>query len=450
MANNTLSETIPLLAQLPTLARDADNNAVATYNQQLIDNLKRQLELQPSANILELIPRVYHDHWSQKQEFKRPEKNLSKLGKLNEKTLSVLTKRFNTDPEFDMITPGRYKLYSQERSELNPPSTFDAFLKKNAANINVQEEIERSGEPARVIYALSPELNELLEQHAERDLSCHKTNGTNGTNSLTNSFKKLIHTAQHIAQMGTRGAILKLNNNIIAKVIKPRESHDHAEYLSLLYLATNLPDFPSPKPHGFIQIGKFQVLLMSYIPSTRLTEVWSHLSNEEKAGLRSQIGDNFARLRRLQEPDGKPIGSLEQHIVKERRRFEEWCPRKLNSVEEHEDWRWSFAPRADPVFVQFLRGFLKRSSQHVFSHGDLSTENIMVKEDSSSKWVLSGIIDWEHSGFYPESFECQTVAIEHQPGDWSMWLPDCISPAKFPLEWLVNRYLTILQLNLPH
>ena len=126
------------------------------------------------------------------------------------------------------------------------------------------------------------------------------------------------------------------------------------------------------------------------------------------------------------------------------------CPRHLNSLKEYEDWQWSFASRAGPIFIQFLRGFLepRKSSSYVFSHGDLRTDNIMVRQNSNDKWVLSGIIDWEHSGFYPKSFESQRVAIVHEPSDWPMWLPDCMSPKEFPLEWFVDRHLGFIQLFL--
>lgn len=39
----------------------------------------------------------------------------------------------------------------------------------------------------------------------------------------------------------------------------------------------------------------------------------------------------------------------------------------------------------------------------VFTHGDIGTDNIMVKQDpdSSGQYIVTGIIDWEASGFYP-------------------------------------------------
>jgi aminoglycoside phosphotransferase (APT) family kinase protein len=39
----------------------------------------------------------------------------------------------------------------------------------------------------------------------------------------------------------------------------------------------------------------------------------------------------------------------------------------------------------------------------VFTHGDVRADNIMVKRDPdiNDRYVVTGIIDWEFSGFYP-------------------------------------------------
>ena len=41
----------------------------------------------------------------------------------------------------------------------------------------------------------------------------------------------------------------------------------------------------------------------------------------------------------------------------------------------------------------------------VFPHGDLPSANIMVKQNTDGGYTISGIIDWEVSGFYPEYIE---------------------------------------------
>lgn len=66
------------------------------------------------------------------------------------------------------------------------------------------------------------------------------------------------------------------------------------------YLAKNAPDIPAPRPHGFIELGPFRLIFMSYIPDMTLTQAWPQLSHEDKLSIRSQLNDIFRRLRSLQ------------------------------------------------------------------------------------------------------------------------------------------------------
>jgi aminoglycoside phosphotransferase (APT) family kinase protein len=80
----------------------------------------------------------------------------------------------------------------------------------------------------------------------------------------------------------------------------------------------------------------------------------------------------------------------------------------------------------------------------VFTHGDLKKSNIMVQKDPShaDAYTVTGVIDWEESGFYPEYYECTTLSngqsIDHDD-DWYLYAPDSISPLRFPERWLVDR-----------
>lgn len=67
----------------------------------------------------------------------------------------------------------------------------------------------------------------------------------------------------------------------------------------------------------------------------------------------------------------------------------------------------------------------------------------MVREARRDWWTVTGIIDWEDSGFYPDYFECtrltRVMNVVDEGDDWPSYLPHCISPAQFPTRWLVDR-----------
>lgn len=99
-------------------------------------------------------------------------------------------------------------------------------------------------------------------------------------------------------------------------------------------------------------------------------------------------------------------------------------------------------------YIEFLRSFLAEENAalrgSVFTHGDFKKTNIMVAQDQEGDhaWMVTGIIDWEDSGFYPDYYESTTLTgnlslVAHD--DWYIYLPECISPLKYPVRWLVDR-----------
>lgn len=83
----------------------------------------------------------------------------------------------------------------------------------------------------------------------------------------------------------------------------------------------------------------------------------------------------------------------------------------------------------------------------VFTHGDVRTANIMVEKDAESNhYTVTGIIDWEDSGFYPAYHESTVITQNLSPiedDDWYLYLPQSISPSEFPIRWLVDRLWSI-------
>lgn len=41
----------------------------------------------------------------------------------------------------------------------------------------------------------------------------------------------------------------------------------------------------------------------------------------------------------------------------------------------------------------------------VFTHGDLRPDNITVEVTGDHGYIVTGVIDWEYAGFYPEYYE---------------------------------------------
>lgn len=88
-------------------------------------------------------------------------------------------------------------------------------------------------------------------------------------------------------------------------------------------------------------------------------------------------------------------------------------------------------------FSQYLRhpdDPARRGHQIVFTHADLNLRNILVDKvtrlDGTRGWAVSGIVDWENSGFYPEYWDCTKAQFEGFRWDerWTRSLVELFRP----------------------
>lgn len=215
------------------------------------------------------------------------------------------------------------------------------------------------------------------------------------------------------------------------------------------YLAKNAPDIPAPRPHGLIAFGPFRVIFMSYIPDITLTQAWPNLSHNEKLSIKDQLDGIFCRLRTIRQDDNNVLGGVCGEGVKELQVDECASFKDITTITQFNELQFSAVHHGSNSYVKLLRSFLENDNSStsihgsVFTHGDVRTDNIMVKKDpDTGRYVVSGIIDWEDSGFYPEYHEStvltRTLSVVDE-NDWYLYLPESISPLKYPVRWLVDR-----------
>jgi hypothetical protein len=77
---------------------------------------------------------------------------------------------------------------------------------------------------------------------------------------------------------------------------------------------------------------------------------------------------------------------------------------------DFEEFIFSSPTTGTPVYTWFLKSFIPSDDDTpepkcVFTHSDFRPANIRVVEEAG-RLVVSGIIDWEFSGFYPDYWEC--------------------------------------------
>lgn len=236
-------------------------------------------------------------------------------------------------------------------------------------------------------------------------------------------------------------AVVKCSPTIVAKIVPKLD--DYTEYTSMQYLVRHGADIPTPMPLGLVNSEETAYIFMSFIPGITLDKIWSTLCQEQKVSISSQLNDILLKMRGLRVPDGVSLGGMCGEGCKDTRRHTRICREVLETCAEFEDFRFSNPGFGSSTYISLLRDIsLHQNADIVFSHGDFRTENILVQANQRDNYVVTGIIEWEKSGFYPEYFECLKATSNMSSldaDDWYTHLPPCASPRTYPQVWSVDR-----------
>lgn len=218
-------------------------------------------------------------------------------------------------------------------------------------------------------------------------------------------------------------------------------------------LAARAAGFPVPKiisygehpdsPHAPVSI------LMTRLPGSPLGQVHDRLNSNELETIFTELKTILETMRNWCHPwggericsiTGKAIRSVRvpNHSLGPCESESEFNDYLLSTASDH-----SFASRE--LFEEKL-GFAKRmqSRKHtiVYTHGDLKHHNIMIHNGH-----ISGFIDWESAGWYPEYWEF-TTALRFCPTDF--WWYDFViklGGSEYMTEMEIERALTALTID---
>jgi len=222
-----------------------------------------------------------------------------------------------------------------------------------------------------------------------------------------------------------------------------RRLDDDTEYTTLQYLERHKPDIPAPRPLGYVRMSGITLLFQTYKPSTTLTTVWPQMDSGQKASIRDQLEAIMSHLRSIPFTDGSAFGGVGGEGCKDIRRHLRKSKEPIRNFAEFEDFMFSSPHPNGQIFPQLIRQLYPQSQEMktVFTHGDVRPDNITLDMDGD-QWVITGLIDWEYSGFYPEyceAFKCTNCLSPYDNDDWYLFLPNCISPKRYAYWWLLDR-----------
>ncbi|KKZ60489.1 hypothetical protein EMCG_04853 [[Emmonsia] crescens] len=414
-----------------------DKSDAVQMNRDLMQAFQEALGEDPAADLLSVVE-VKYIRAHRRAQYQK----LTEAGHYNLRTINGLYDEVINDPEIDLLDrfPSEYArryrwAMPEPKEEIKAPEPQQS---KQPSHDWLHEKLDPI-DTASVIYPLSEQASALLQKYPG-------ANGYSDETSLAESLKTLVLNSERLFDLSIRGVVVKCSDEIALKVFP--HSRDLTEYHNLQYLADRASDLPIPRTHGLIKLGNLRAMFMSYIPGTTLDKVWAGLSHEAKSSLQQQLNQIFCRVRSLRQDDGSELGGVGGEGVKDYRILEVFAYKGVTTARRFDELQFSAKHRASPCYVKLLHSFLEDENKtlegSVFTHGDLKKTNIMVKQDSENAdtYTVTGIIDWEDSGFYPEYYECTTLSngqsIDHDD-DWYLYVPDCISPLRYPVRWLVDR-----------
>jgi aminoglycoside phosphotransferase len=238
--------------------------------------------------------------------------------------------------------------------------------------------------------------------------------------------------------------ITRVTDSVIVK--KGRCLSNFLDEIGLLQFVKENTTIPVPEVLGLHYTEEDECyLFMSLVEGCTLASKWEDMSTEDKHKITSQLVHYISQLRSLEPQQPINFGSVVNGICRDVRREQRQC-RFITSEQQFNDFLGDFTLRRDSQKVRMLLSSLRDNHKILLTHGDLHPRNIMVQGST-----VTGIIDWEYGGWYPEYWEFLKGLNSFDPSeecqDWWEYLM-CIT-GEYRCEWAIDSALDHFIVNSP-
>jgi len=215
------------------------------------------------------------------------------------------------------------------------------------------------------------------------------------------TYKLLIKLGTHFYNQPEAHGVFRLPLGLFLKrQIHATCSRNEFSALQLVRRHTTIP-VPRPLDLAVDNNPNDGYVLTTRIPGITLAECRFVLSDTDMAEISLQMTDYLTQLRTIpntRNPTHPICNALGEGLWDTRLRW-------------GEEAQGPFADEAafNKMFVSTGDDPARTGHKIVYTHADLNPRNILVeqvvREDGTEGWRVSGIVDWENSGFYPEYWE---------------------------------------------
>jgi aminoglycoside phosphotransferase (APT) family kinase protein len=190
-----------------------------------------------------------------------------------------------------------------------------------------------------------------------------------------------------------------------------------------LHAHTNIP-IPSIAKDWVDKDGR-QFLMVDRVEGEDLQAAWPKLSQDEKERIARQTADFLQQLRDLQSAKMASIGEAPLYAGW---LFLQGAGTPHGPFASDDELWQSLVPKLEKVPEKARDAFRKRlppCAPYTFTHGDLTTVNIMVKDGN-----LAAIVDWERAGYFPVWWEytAAKIGLSKEDVEWKELLASRMQP----------------------
>ncbi|GIJ98601.1 hypothetical protein Aspvir_000719 [Aspergillus viridinutans] len=206
-------------------------------------------------------------------------------------------------------------------------------------------------------------------------------------------YRVLLKLGSHLYPRSSAGLVHRLPFGLFAKECK-RSHPNEAEALRLVERYTSIP---APLWVDEYQGSRHPVLIMTAVPGQTLGAVFHRLSYSEREQLSKDLKSVLSQLRCVPNQTSYLFCNCHGGPLKDHR-FPSGTCGPFNLVSEFNAFlvhRYVRKGTKDKIAAVHARPY-----RSVFTHADLHPSNILI-----DRGRLSGIVDWECAGFYPEYWE---------------------------------------------
>ncbi|KFY29718.1 hypothetical protein V494_08526 [Pseudogymnoascus sp. VKM F-4513 (FW-928)] len=152
---------------------------------------------------------------------------------------------------------------------------------------------------------------------------------------------------------------------------------------------------------------------MDYIEGESLQDLWPDMSEEDRQDICKQLREIITTMQSAESKTGV-IGSCGGGIFRECRRMGEYTGGPFEDEAAFNNYTTKLIGTTPTDINRALHSQLRTDHRIVFSHGDLSQHNIIIKD-----MKIAGLIDWEFSGYAPEYWEyVKFFEVQAKHKDW--------------------------------